>query len=72
MLIHHGKPERFPTELLKTMWAAQGSQPQINGIKIPGGWTQAEIFYKSFSGDSNELLEYKNHWLRISRVGEDA
>ena len=35
------------------------SQPQINGIKISGRWTQAKIFCKSSSGDCNNLPGFK-------------
>lgn len=51
--------------------AAQGfpTPDQLN--QNPGVWTQAELFYKSFV-DSNEIPGYKNHWVRIAKLGEDA
>lgn len=39
---------------------------QLN--RNPGEWTQAEIFCKSSSVDSNELPRYKNHWSRIAKL----
>ena len=35
----------------------------------PWGWTQTEISCKNSSAGSNKLPGYKNHWLRIAKLG---